>query len=431
MNRLNYFEPYSTKEATHEDQLTRAFLTLLRLSPTALLATYDMIRTSVLSENTDQRQFLPSYTELQLSNVELANQQKNLPAVNEYVSVLISNDKHSEKVDVGRSKRSAVYDGVISFGSQLALVIENKPRVQNVWAGQLSLNEKNVPEESVIHPTPARLSWRDMVVMTSQLLQHPAMGGTEKMLMHDFLEHVNRHFSYLNPFHSFHLCKSNRELLDMRIEAILKEIALEEDMVKYHRGWAHYIETRGHTGTQRIGLYISDHSKENWKLQLFVGLADTMNQARHFYKKDLDMQAIDRLGEHGLFSHGNFHLSHMQLHLLWYATDVDKTKDYIKYWQANIVRIKQITVEDVNALLADLFAKGVIKDKEEQRKQLQDQVHSTKRTRINVAPGLVIRKEWTKDEAETLDREGLLSGDIKEAIIQAFKVMREDPKFLK
>lgn len=32
MNRLNYFNPYNSKSADHEDQLTRAYLVLLRIS---------------------------------------------------------------------------------------------------------------------------------------------------------------------------------------------------------------------------------------------------------------------------------------------------------------------------------------------------------------------------------------------------------------
>src|SRR4051812_41569578 len=41
MNRLNYFNSYQSKEDTHEDQLTRAYLTLLRHSFHAFAVFFD------------------------------------------------------------------------------------------------------------------------------------------------------------------------------------------------------------------------------------------------------------------------------------------------------------------------------------------------------------------------------------------------------
>ena len=43
MDRLNYFTPYS-RGSRHEDQLTRAFLAVLRLVPSARMAFIDLVR---------------------------------------------------------------------------------------------------------------------------------------------------------------------------------------------------------------------------------------------------------------------------------------------------------------------------------------------------------------------------------------------------
>ena len=44
MSHLNYCYPYQSRPPEHEDQLTRAFLVLLRLVPLAQAAFLDLIR---------------------------------------------------------------------------------------------------------------------------------------------------------------------------------------------------------------------------------------------------------------------------------------------------------------------------------------------------------------------------------------------------
>jgi len=44
MDRLNYFAPYESKLASHEDQLTRAFLVVLRYVPLAQAVFLELIR---------------------------------------------------------------------------------------------------------------------------------------------------------------------------------------------------------------------------------------------------------------------------------------------------------------------------------------------------------------------------------------------------
>jgi len=44
VNHLNYFEPYESKKTSHEDQLTRAFLVVMRFVPLAQAAFLDLVR---------------------------------------------------------------------------------------------------------------------------------------------------------------------------------------------------------------------------------------------------------------------------------------------------------------------------------------------------------------------------------------------------
>jgi len=134
MGHLNYFEPFNNKDARHEDQLTRAFLTVLRYSPITLIATYDLIRDSIsrtaITEGVSVA--MPAIVDLDLLHLNIETQRGSLPEVSEFVSVLISNDRAPLNLNVSTVERRAVYDGIVSFGQSLALVIENKPRVENV-----------------------------------------------------------------------------------------------------------------------------------------------------------------------------------------------------------------------------------------------------------------------------------------------------------
>lgn len=433
MGHLNYFEPFSHKGARHEDQLTRAYLTVLRYSPITLLATYDLVRNSIARTAAKEGVTveMPTIADLDLSHLSIETQRGSLPQVSEFASVLISNDRAPLNLDVAPIDRRAVYDGIISFGQSLALVIENKPRVEHVWEGQLSPSNKDVPPESKVLPIAAHLSWRDIVLLVTKLMQQDAVGGAERLMMHDLLEFINANFPYLNPFENLALCKSNPELLQMRIESLLKEVVIHEDQVQYHRGWAWYIAVEGVPGIQRIGLILEDSGTPDWHLKLFLGFADTVNQARSFFERDLQIEYIEDLRKRRWGAVGNFHLSYMQQHLLWYPTDDAKVADYLRYWSENGDEIGQYPTWEIEGYLAKLFRESVIKDKSQQRIELKEKLLSTNRKTVNVAPGFVLAYEWSKVQAEQLDQTGQLAKDIARKIREGFQIMNVTPLFIK
>lgn len=433
VGHLNYFEPFNHKDARHEDQLTRAFLTLLRYSPLTLVATYDLVRNAIVRAATKEAidVDLPSIADLDVTHVSIETQRGGLPAVSEFVSVLISNDRAPLNLGVAPSTRRAVYDGIVSFGQSLALVIENKPRVQNVWEGQLSPSSKDVPPESRVVPMAAHLSWREIVLLVTKLMQQEAVGGAERLMMHDMLEFISTHFAYLNPFENLALCKGNSELIQMRIEALLKELVNHADQVQYHRGWAWYISVEDTPGIQQIGLILEEPDTPNWHLKLFLGFADTVNQARNFFNTSLRLDLVGPLREQKWGVVGNFHLSHMQQHLLWYPTEDSKILDYLRYWSENSDEIGQYPTWEVASFLERLFQAGVIRDTAKQRDELKERLLDTNRKTANVAPGLVLAYVWSKEQAEQLDQAGRLTKDIASKIRDGMQLINAEPDFLK
>ena len=80
MSHLNYFKPYISKSSWLEDQLTRAFLVVLRYSPITLFSFYDYIRSSIW--NNDRKKnikvSLPEVSAINMSNIRMATQTSDI-----------------------------------------------------------------------------------------------------------------------------------------------------------------------------------------------------------------------------------------------------------------------------------------------------------------------------------------------------------------
>lgn len=430
MSGLNYFMPLERVPGNYENPLTRAFLSTLRVSPSLLISFYQLVRDGI-SDPGAQAQ-LPKQDALELDDVLIECQKGSLGSeAMTYVSVLITNDPIDFPGTITRSDRNAIYDGVISFGNGLKLFIENKPRNEHVWHGQMSPKVSDVPEQATLVEKPSIISWRVLIDTLNRLISYSAISGSERQILVDLREYINQFHGYLNPYKQLDQCGDHAELIWLRVEAILKGIALKPELVKYQQGWAYYIETEGHTGIDRVGLIVEDIGKPNWSLKLFIGYADTVKQSRDFYKKDLDFSVFDKFEQQDLTPHGNFHLSFMQRHLVWYWTDRKMVEAYLRYWHDNTEPIRQYKQDEIQIALDQWFKAGILIDDEKRRAELDETLFQTKRSTVNVSPGFVLTRTWSKDKAIKLDRNGGLAAEIRKSIIEGFEILREKAKFLK
>lgn len=432
MSNLNYFMPYRRAEGHHENPLTRAFLTAMRFSPALLFSFYQMVRDALETKAAARENLerLPRLHELTLSDVQLATQKKHLEQeVEALVSVLITDDREAFDQPIIPVERDAVYDGIISFGHQVTLFVENKLRVGQVWHGQLCPSTSDVRPGTHLMPRAAVLSWRDLIDVINGLIANPAIGGTERMVLEDLRSYINIYHGHLNPYRQFGLCRGNHELLLARIQVVLKDVSAE-DRVHYHTGWGYYIAVEGQPGIDRVALILQDAGEGDWKLELFIGFADTVNQARGFFALDVDLNGVDRLRARNWVVSGNFHLSHMQRHLYWYPTDPDRVKDYLLHWKAHPDNIAQWQKDDLPAFLQDLFTRKVIDDNDEMRTAYNRYVQDTNRTRINVGPGFVLRYFWSSKDAMALDAQGRFITELAAKIREGFTFIGTVPGFL-
>jgi hypothetical protein len=146
VDRLNYFNPYQSKGAWHEDQLTRAFLVVVKMVPLALSVFLDLVRDTQEKLKSEMR--IPSMTDLLTNDLAVYTQKTELPQnTGRLVSVLMTDEHWTPENAVQRSDRGARYDGVLCFDPVWIVVIENKPYSGNIWADQVN---PNLPEPNEI-----------------------------------------------------------------------------------------------------------------------------------------------------------------------------------------------------------------------------------------------------------------------------------------
>ena len=282
MNRLNYFNPYQSKTGEHEDQLTRAYLVLLKHSGHAFFTFVEYCRSKHKTSGNEEPISIIDFLE---QDWEIETQQGNPEINTKYLlSVLITDSQIKTAGSIVQpSERNARYDGIITFGSNLTMIIENKPSSRNVWFDQLNPSKQNLAEGINVYSNHALLEWKEIIKQLNHLKTVPTISGYEKIMIDDFLDFIDDKFPRLNPYDSFYQCKRSKELLNRRIENLLKAIASDENLVKCHHGrsLSYYIQTP-YGEVERICLGLSgDGNESSITLALcFVGL---QLQASLFY----------------------------------------------------------------------------------------------------------------------------------------------------
>lgn len=420
MNHLNYFFPYQSKQDYHEDQLTRAFLVVLKHLPFVANVFYDMCKQKFDESNNLMSQKLPHLSTLVSEEWDF-NTQKSNPSIDtkQLLSVLITDQSlQSTSNRVTRSERLARYDGVITIGSDLTMIIENKPSSFNVWFDQLSPSKENLSAETEVLQTHVLIQWKDIIVMLTGLIKK---GTIQKILIDDFLSYIDTCYPTLNPFDRFSLCKNNPTLLERRIKNILEQIVSDKTLVQYHRGWAYKIEL-GLPQIRMVGLALGV-KENNWWLELSMIAGNTVNQSRALYRALKDLNAFD-LG--GMFPRADFHCAFMTKNLIWFKTP--DTNKYIKYWKQHPDEIKQYDADVIDVYLYKLNEEDIIIYNQSEEKKYNDVIYGTT---VNMCPGLGLIWELESKDAIELDDKGELEQMIADRVHLALDIFGTSTRLIK
>lgn len=413
MDHLNFFMPFQSLPQKHEDQLTRAYLVVLKLVPIALSVFVDLVRSKPMPDGNE----IPPITEMTMDEVVWQTQVTRISQTKgRLVSIAITDaDRPQPPVNVKDSDRGARYDGVLSFKPDWIFVLENKPHdAYGDDANRQMHPNLGANSEVVVEPVGIKLSWREIIERLVALLQRQLVQGAEWAIVDDFLGFVDECFPHLNPFTTLDICKDNEHLLGKRCRNIMEQMKLGD--VSDHKGWKPGIKLN--SGAMReVSLYPEDCEIKEWRITLGMSPGDTVTQARKFFGSVKETEFLS-LVDRGWTIAPNLHFAFMSTNLVW-ASRAMPLGDYITFWLNSFDLIRRETRDErgFRDLFQSLCEKGLIS--EDNISELESKFTNTNRNHVNICPGLNLSYCWPRNDACELDKKGKLVDDVKSRVLEA------------
>jgi hypothetical protein len=369
---------------------------------------------------------LPPISYLTLEDATLQTQVTSVIIDTEQLlSVLITDEHFETSQSLKTETRTARYDGFVKFGSDISLIMENKPNSSAAYEEQLRPADANLGEGCKLVDVPAVLEWKEIIADLTDLSNVASFGGAEKLIVTDFLDFIDQNFSFLNPYDNFSLCKGDEGLIRKRIKSVLISIADNTDLVKSHRGWADYIET-DLAEIRKIGVPL-DYHEGNWRLTLALYFADIISQARPFYTT-IDVSRVVGLEKNGWELKTNFHVSFKGSWLQSFYAGVS-VLEYLAYWKQSVGEIRQYSRDDLFKYLVQLNEKKIVLSEKGEIEKLKSR--SERMPWLNVCPGVSCVLSFPAKDVENLDREGKFAGLLDQKIREGIGILGKEITFLK
>lgn len=404
-NALNYFEPYESLPAHHENQLTRALVVVLKLSP--------------MAHGAWLRRVDPTLALHELEPVEWRVQRRDImpapvdePERLRVISVFISGERTDAGGEVVPSERGQVLDAIAVYGSELALVIENKVTGEpDDWQAR-SLNIGGLT--LTLDREPQRLRWRDLLGDLADLASRGLVAGAEAGVIEDFLEYTEAHFETLLPFSTLRVCRGSAYRQQRRLRSVLTEAS----GIEARQDRRPSVPLPGATSVDRAYLELADE-----EIALNIWPADTLQQARALYTRPEAIDGLRGLRTVGWRLRPEFHFGHMAKGLA-HTHGPLPVDGYMDLWIAEIARTRQVKREDWDKYWEWLLEHGlaVPNDRGDFRRHFDD----TQRQDATPRPGLRLQRAWGLQEAEALDDErGRLVNAVRSALIEVIDALGE------
>ena len=302
MDRSNLFNPFESRSRQHEDRLTWAFLVALKYDPFLQNFLRELVESRLPLEHWEySSSWEPARVSTQTKWIE--------STTNFLVSVLLTDAPIQEEIRVEWSDREPRYDGVIEYPNGLTLVVENKPAHGDVWEEQLSPSRDSLPgdvNDGTLHGSAICLEWSEVLEGVLKYTDSRIAPFSNREIARDFLSFVEDVYPGLTPYRTFKLCGERPEALQRRTSLLLDDLAKKIDKAD-GASQGGYLFRPGKIA-ERVMIQI-----ESRKLKVKLAPADTVGQARRFYKK-VDKTAFLSLEEWEVKP--NLHFSFVSRHLI-------------------------------------------------------------------------------------------------------------------
>lgn len=405
-NHLNFFAPYSSLSAGHENQLTRALMVVLRYSPMAHQAWLRLVAPDRELQKLHTAEFAIQQERL-LPDYSAVEEAEEIPGI----SVWLAPDAEGIEAAVEPSDRRQVLDAIVSYGGDLVVVIENKIG----WG-----KPTQQPYQVNLHGTPVRFDqpprsvrWQDVLEVLADLVERNLVHGAERMVVSDFLGFVEENFLHIGPYSSLRRCGDSAFRIDRRLD-IVQGLATGSDEGK-GQGW------RDIEGSDKVYMAWLGYDPDSKLVSLKMYPADTLGQARAFYRDPESVKAVLDLRADGWQVRPNFHWGFAARGYAW-CTSPLAVEGYCEYWIKEIQGTREVARLEWDAYWARLEADGIVD--QSGREAFDQELVASQRQKISARPGLFCEYSWPLHEAKQMDDRGALVGAVRERINQMLRALR-------
>jgi hypothetical protein len=405
-SHLNFFVPFQSAPAWHENQLTRALLVVLRYSPMAHQAWLERVAPGRRLHALPPAEFATQRQRV-LSSRETLTDGDAIPGI----SVWLAPDAKQVNATLEASDRQQVLDAIITYGGELVVVVENKISWCDPTEQPHRINLHGAPVQ--FEEQPRSVPWQDLLAMLSDLVERDLVAGAERLVIGDFLDLVEAHFPTIGPYSTISRCGTNAFRLERRLDAV-QGFAVGADEGKA-QGW------RNIGGTQKILMAWLGYPSDVSAVSLRMYPADTLGQARHFYADPESVQAVLALRSQDWRVEPNFHWGFMAPGYAW-APSPCAVEDYCAYWVEHIGGSRELARSEWGSYLATLQANRILdasgKDAFEQ------EFAGSQRQKASPRPGLFCEVTWPLAEAARLDAQGAFVDAVTHRINEMLAALR-------
>lgn len=400
---LNYFLPFRSLAPNHENQLTRGLLVVLRYSPVARVAWLRLVAPDRELHMLPSPMFVTQQRAIRYATEDMTEA--------ELVSLFLGPEQPMGTDElVVAYDRDQVLDAVIDFGGELIVVIENKVAPAEDWQARY-LNLAGSRVAIADGQTRVVLLWRVLLEAFIALRERNLVSGAEAMLLDDFISYVEDYFPALGPFRTLSLCNRDRARLTRRLRQILGEVTGHDATVNWYGPFvliASDLVSRAH-------LRVSDDSQA---VDLAFAPADTLSQARSFYRHPDVISAVTALAEKPGWEAGpNFHFGSYTTGYCW-TTGPISFADYLELWTDRIAAGEgAVSAADWDRYWQKLVDAGVADPAD--RREFDKHFTNTNRRTATPRPGVYLRHRWPLPQAERLDSARSLVGEVRDRLTDA------------
>ena len=407
---LNFFEPWPHLAGHHENQLTRAFLVVLKMSPVAHQAWLRLVDPNLDLSRLPQASLDTQTAAITRSDQPGADGEQPIRGL----SVLQAADIEQLSGPVGESERAAIFDGVVAYGDKLVLVVEVK-----FWAPPSDHQARQIPVGDrlvLLDPRGRPVDWRELLESWQGLVYEGHVSGAEMIVISDFLEFVDRNHSQLGPNRRLHLCGRDEARILSRLRTVLEQAENQVAWVAERDGWA-AVEARGETAGY-LFLAVRDLDKPSPRVMIVLYPADTLYQARKLYGDRPDrVPAVLALRDANWELYSCFHMGYIQRGIAWDEWGACDVEDYVGYWVDHIGDARRMSRAEWMPRFKEMASAGVISSGyPETFNELDDYMDP-----LSPRPGMELSFSWPLDEAARLDDDqdrfvAAVSDKIREAL---------------